>query len=346
VTAVLLRCWGGAACLLVLFAGRAAAQADPVQAWMEGGAVVAYSTGPGVRLALPEGRRLDLSVPAGGEAVSLAGLGQGWAAAGTYVAADGRLRLWVLAGDRQAHRALPEPPGQLGSLRRRPVLLVRDGRLLGLAWLEGDGLGSLAVRAAAWQGGRWGSPERVSAVGPGSQLALAGAALADGSWLLAWSAFDGEDDEVVWARRVEGRWRAARRLAADNRVPDITPALVATTAGALAAWSRFDGSDYRLQVARFADGRWEPEGVVGGPGSLHPSFGGEPGSPHLLYSQAFPGGWVVARLDEAGAIEARGTVWTPEHARPIVLGGPGGSLRLRWPAARQEAILHLQEEPR
>lgn len=47
-------------------------------------------------------------------------------------------------------------------------------------------------------------------------------------------------------------------MADDNRVPGITPDLVATTGGALIAWSRYHlGDGYRVHLSRF-DGRAGP----------------------------------------------------------------------------------------
>ncbi len=136
---------------------------------------------------------------------------------------------------------LPAPPGQVGVDRRSPVLLVRKETLLGIAWLEGDTASSLSVRAAAWDGDAWQDVETVSAPGPGSQTGLTGTVLADGSWLLAWSAVDGEDDEIVWSRRAGDRWTPVRPVSENNHVPDVTPVLTAAGTGALLAWSRYDG---------------------------------------------------------------------------------------------------------
>ncbi|HEX5760898.1 MAG TPA: hypothetical protein VF121_17045, partial [Thermoanaerobaculia bacterium] len=149
---------------------------------------------------------------------------------------------------------------------------MADGELAGLAWLEGADGRSLAVRFARWDGERWARPRTVAAPGPGSQTALAAARLADASWLLAWSRFDGADDEVVWSRSAgpEGEsWSAPRRIAQDNAVPDVTPALTAVAGGgAVAAWSRYDGEDYRVVTARF-DGRgWSAPRAVGPAGSF------------------------------------------------------------------------------
>ena len=335
---------GAAAGLLSLAASAAPAQPDAVQAWSGGRTAVAWATDRGVVLELPEGRRLELPAPAGSGVDSLTARSGGWAAAGTFRAADGRRRLWIAAAGKGDAKTLPEPGGQAGTLRQGPVLLAADGHLAGLAWLEGDGQRALSVRAAPWKDGRWSRPELVSGVGSGSQLALAGAVLADGSWLLAWSAFDGRDDEVVWSRRAEGRWQRVERLSPDNDVPDVTPDLLPAPGGALAAWSRFDGSDYRLVVARLADGRWGEERTIGEAGSLYPSFGLEAAGPYLLYLTARPRGWALLGLDEAGTVRSRAAAASERAARPALVAGAEGRMGLRWPGAGEEDLIRLEQE--
>jgi hypothetical protein len=335
----------GGAALLLLLATAAHSQPDPLQAWSGRGSAVAVPTAGEVRLERPGRQPLALPVPAGSDVTSLAVLGAGWVAAGTFPAADGRERLWLVAGDDEPLARLPEPPAQAGLLRQGPVLLVRRGRLVGLAWLEGDGGRSLAVRAAAWTGSRWSRAEKVSAVGPGSQLALAAGVLDDGSWLLVWSAFDGQDDEVVGSRRIDGRWQPVERLCRDNDVPDITPALAPVPGGALAAWSRFDGNDYRVVTARFDGDRWIEERTIAEPGSLYPAFGGPPGSLHLLYLTARPRGWSLIELSQAGEIRARGSVVTDLDVRPIVGKDGDGMARLRWPGLAEQRISLEEQRP-
>ncbi|HKI02088.1 MAG TPA: hypothetical protein VKK31_08915, partial [Thermoanaerobaculia bacterium] len=242
-----------------------------------------------------------------------------------------------------ASAPLAEPAGQVGAMRSGPVLLVDGGRLAGLAWLEGDGPRSFSVRAAAWTGSRWQAPQRVSHPGPGSQLALAGAVLADGSWLLAWSAFDGTADEIVWSRRVGGSWLPVSRLSSRNSVPDITPALAATPGGgALIAWSRYDGNGYQLRTARFAAGEWRGERAAAPSGSLFPAFvdGGDRVSVRLLYMNAVPRAWSVLDLDGEGRILAKATVPSALD-RPVVSFDGSGAVKMRWPAQKRQADAHM-----
>ena len=192
---------------------------------------VVRAAAPGA-IELPGGERVELALPAGAALSAVEPLAEGWIAAATRPAGAGR-RLALLAALPGAPRAPLAPveiaaPPAAGRLQAEPLPLVEDGRLAGLVWLEGDEARRFAVRSARWDGAAWTPPRTVSAAGPGSQLALAAARLADGSWLLAWSAFDGHDDEIVWSRERNGVWSKPRRVDADNGVPDITPALTLT----------------------------------------------------------------------------------------------------------------------
>jgi hypothetical protein len=341
-----LRPLGGFLCLL-LFYGTVAgsAQEEPLQAFRDGQALALVPTAAdSAQLELPGGRTLRLTLPERAEVSSFAALDGGWVAAGSYPSPTGGRRLFLLRGNDKAARSLAEPPGQEGAERQGPVLLVDGGRLAGLAWLEGDGGRSLSVRAAAWRDGRWQAPEQVSWPGPGSQLALAGAVLDDGSWLLAWSAFDGEDDEIVWSRRVADAWLPVGRLSAGNSVPDITPALTATRGGgALIAWSRYDGHGYQLRIARFEGGEWRGERAAGPSGSLYPGFLGEPGKARLLYLNASPRAWSVLALDGEGRTAAEAAV-SSSLDRPVVTF-EGDQVRMRWPSQKRQAAARWERVP-
>jgi hypothetical protein len=291
------------------------------------------------RVELPGGQTVAAALPARATVSSFAALDGGWVAAGSAPDANGGRRLFLLRGDDQANRAahpLPAPPSQASRSRSGPVLLVDGGRLAGLAWLEGDGERAFSVRSAVWTGTAWQAPERVSFPGPGSQLGLTGAVLADGSWLLAWSAFDGHDDEIVWSRRIGNAWQPVKRLHPDNAVPDITPALAATAdGGALIAWSRYDGHGYALRMARFTRGAWQGEHAAGPSGSLYPTF---LGAAKLLYLNAGVQGlrgWSVLDLDPQGRAKARASVASALD-RPA-LRFSGGAAEMRWPAEKVSA---------
>jgi hypothetical protein len=300
------------------------------------------STTGEARLEFVTGQRIAAKLPQGAELEATASLDTGWLAAGTQPAAgtSGGRDLLLLTGDGQTAGSiatLPSPPGRTGTLRQEPLPLVDDGRLAGLAWLEGDSRRSLGVRFAAWNGAGWDMPQTVAPPGPGSQLALTAARLADGSRLLAWSAFDGKDDEIVWTRERNGAWSRPQRVAADNAVPDTTPALTAVPGGALLAWSRYDGHDYRIVTSRFRNGKWTRPETAAGAGTFYPTF--EPaiaGKPLLLYRTADPQGWETLAVDTAGRPVRRAAVPAASAAsakmRPQVTETAEG-VSFRWPAA-------------
>jgi len=288
--------------------------------------------------------RLDL--PARAEVASLAPLGRGWIAAGSTEDDKGRRSLFLFTGSGRTVRPWQAPPGQQGNERRNPILLVREGNLAGLAWLEGDTDQSLTVRAAAWDGQSWSAAEPVSRPGPGSQLALTGAVLADGSWLLAWSAFDGEDDEIVWARHSSLGWSPVRQVSKGNATPDITPALVASGNEALIAWSRYDGETYRLHLARFSDGSWRGERIAGPPGSLYPTFQSTADNLYLVHLTAVPRSWSALELDPAGKLLRRGTALSGLAERPVIYDAREESgVRLRWISGRLETSAAWERVP-
>jgi hypothetical protein len=317
----------GIVCLLVsLFAGMVQAQTDPLQS---GGLVLS-----GNRLEMPGGRALRVELPRQAEVSALAELDRGgWIAAGSTQNEDGRRTLFLLS----AEGAVAAPAGQEAAQRRGPVFFVEDGRLQGMAWLEGNDDRTLAVRAAEWNGHTWKTAEPLSRPGPGSQIGLAGAVLADGSWLLAWSAYDGEDHEIVWARHTAQGWSAARPVSKGNSVPDITPALTAAGNGALLAWSRYDGESYRLQLARFEagsgkDGSWKDERPIAPSGSFHPSFQGL----LLLHQSARPSSWSVLELSPSGKVLRRSAALSALMERPVL---SEDGLRLRWLGSKWESPL-------
>ena len=307
--------------LLILFAGTVHAQTDPLQS----GALVLH----GGRLEMPGGRSVRLELPQRAEVSALAELDRGWITAGSAVGEDGRSTLFLIS----AEGALPAPAGQQGAQRRCAIFFVENGALQGMAWLEGNDDRSLAVRSAEWNGHAWKAVEPISQPGPGSQIALAGAVLSDGSWLLAWSAYDGEDHEIVWARRTAQGWSPARPVSKGNKVPDITPALAAAGSGALLAWSRYDGESYRLQIARFDANSWKDERPAAPSGSFHPSFQGL----YLLHRTAVPRAWSVLELSPSGKVLRRASALSALTERPVLSEDSEGGLRLRWIGAKWES---------
>jgi hypothetical protein len=266
----------------------------------------------GVRVVDSAGGVEALPLPPGAGIAAFMATSDGWVAAATVPRVDGtEINLWQRSGT--TSRQLPAVPARAASLRHAPVPLLAGGKLVGLAWLEGESLGRLAVRAAAWTGS-WEEPSLVAAQAPGSQLALAGAVLADGSWLLAWSAFDGDDDEVVWSRRGAAGWTPPAPLPAGGGVPDVTPALRADRRGAVLVWSRFVDGEYRLMTSRLEGKRWSPPLAVGTPGTIFPSWEGDT----LLFRDARHGAWVAGRLSGDGIIPQTALA-APADPRPALL---------------------------
>lgn len=318
------------------------------KAGAEGSRPLLLPSRDGARLQLASGERITLPVPKGAALESAAPLDEGWIAAGTRPDASGRSEILLLTGDDSAVTELPPPADRNSARRAEPLPLIESGHLAGLLWLEGDSRGSFGVRFAAWTGEGWSAPQTVAAPGPGSQLALTAARLADGSWLAAWSAFDGTDDEIVWSRRGrDGVWSPVQRAARGNEVPDVTPALAATRDGALLAWSRFDGGEYRVVVSRFRNGAWTKPEFAGPAGSLYPTFEPAPqGQTWLLYRTAVPRGWAVAQLDRAGRPIQRAAVkvQTAATERPAVRA-TGNGLELAWPGRNERLATRWEKVP-
>ncbi|HVT61675.1 MAG TPA: GDSL-type esterase/lipase family protein [Thermoanaerobaculia bacterium] len=290
------------------------------------------------QLDLPSGERVVVRLPHGGRLETAAVIEDGWIAAGSGPVAEPRaggpppapaptelLLLVAIGGPGREAGLLPPPGGRHGRLRAEPLPLIADGRLAGLVWLEGADRQSLAVRFAGWDGAAWDEPATVSPPGPGSQLGLTAARLADGSWLLAWSAFDGQRDEIVWSRLQEGVWSrpwpvTLQTAGASSTTteqsprlpglgPDITPALAPAGSGALLAWSHFNGSGYQVVTSRFSGGRWSAPAAVGAEGTLYPALAALPsGRVKLLYRSVVPAGWTVHELDENGRSRRQSSV--------------------------------------
>lgn len=262
--------------------------------------------------------------------------------AGFLVAGDtataGGSRLALVRVDPSGAERLPLLPTRRPFVTEPLPLVSPEGRLSGAAWLEGSGTRRLEVRFAPWDGAGWGPAEEVAPPAAGSQLALAGTVLRDGSVLLVWSAFDGEDDEILWSHGQGVSWSPPRRLGADNAVPDITPALHAVGGSgdsgdeALAAWSRYQDGHYRVVASRFDGRAWSEPRPVGPAGSVFPGFepGAETGAARILFRTAAPRGWQAVEVDRDGRPRrsARVAAETPDRPR---LADDGAVLRFVWP---------------
>lgn len=301
------------------------------------------------RLTSRSGER-EVRLPSGVEIEEVFALRQG-----VFVSArDSHRDLHLALVDGEGWHALPSPATGAHRVRENAVPLTSPGGdLEGLVWLEGGDRQSYSIRYAAWNSLGWTAPEVLAGPAPGSQLALAGAALGDGSKLLVWSRFDGQDDEIFAARYADGRWSEPQAIAADNAVPDITPAVIAVPGGALASWSRYDGHDYRVVLARFDGRQWSAPDWAAPAGSTEPFLSRAvadvtrvPGNPEpgkaavwLTFAHAQPRGWGVAELDALGRVLRRGAVGNAPAVRPVLEPRPTGEVRLRWAAFESDVEL-------
>ena len=253
---------------------------------------------------------------------------QEWAVAGVAVDRNGpRLSLHGGRGDRVRPIAPPD--------RRQGAVQIASARWLategaepvrGLAWLEATRPRAQEVWLSPYRDGELQAATRLVGAGPGSQTALDAVVLADGSWLLVWSAFDGNDDDLVWRQgRPDGSWTGGR-ISPNNRVPDITPRLLVTREGAAVAWSRYDGNVYRVRTARFEQGEWLGETWAAAPDSLYPEWVGNGDT--LVFLRGSTRMWTA--VGPVSSVEFAATTETP----PVVDFDPSSGLpRARWPEA-------------
>ena len=294
-----------------------------------------------LRLRAEVGEPLNLPLAAGSRFHRLeASAGRFWITA-TEPRTTGGAAVTVLRGEGRQIERLSPPVAIDQGLLLEPTPLLDDGRLLGLLWLEGDRVRSLAVRAATWTGSSWTAPVTVAEPGPGTQIALRAIVLDDGSWLAAWSAFDGEDDEILWSRARNGRWDPPASVAPSNQVPDITPDLVAIDGGAVLAWSRFfPGERYRIVTATFDGTSWASASPVAGSGThfpeLHAPGSALPGRSLLVYRQSQPGEWVVSEIDSGGNVLRRASVASDNDSAPLILGVDERGPEVSWPGSEAE----------
>lgn len=254
----------------------------------------------------------------------------GWTAAGIEESRTGT-ELIIINRSSSGTRRLATPPSKRHDLRLRPTLMVSGEEMNGLAWLEGPHLMSLSVRTSVHSQGEWDEVSIVAPPAKGSQTGLVATELPDGTWLLAWSAFDGQDDDIMWSRGRNGRWSAAHRVSQNNSVPDVMPTLVATDNGALLAWSRMIDGQYQILLSRFDGGSWSTAQPIAPPGSLEPRFAVRNGGLHLLFHHAWPAAWTVADLTPTGRIQRIAILAEDQPSRPVLVDSSNRSVELRWP---------------
>ena len=263
---------------------------------------------------------------------TIAEVADGWAAAGIREGANGSRVIVVQEAGAGVER-LSSPPGSTGRHRLLPRLLVEPEGLGGVAWLEGERRDRMEVRAAQWTGGGWTPAAVVSASGPGSQTGLSQAVLADGSWLLVWSRFDGVDNEIYWSRWAGNAWSVPQPIEAGDRVPDVTPTLLASGEGALLAWSEYTRDGYRVRAAAFEGGIWRAVELPLGSGALYPELRRQPQGTYLLYRSALEPGWGVAELNSTGGVLRISKLRATRADRPI-LRPSGSAMGFQWFGAR------------
>lgn len=310
-------------------------------------------------LAWVDGRHVQLPVAKASVVSSPRIQGDQWWVTATERHAEGT-RISLIRGqdDKVVEQSLVREASDMVLFGPQPIVDAEG--LQAVLWLEGSEIRRSEVRFASWQNGAISEPKTLSLRGIGTQTALSVTPLSDGSWLAVWTAFDGHDDEILWSRYRQdatggsGQWSAPAPLAANNQVPDITPRVVATEAGALVAWSRFDGRDYRVMVAHFSDkplsdktlsdktgggqptdssvttaNPWSEPLAVGGRGTVYPEFL-PTASPTLAFRQAVPAGWTLLRLDADGNPLAEAHQPTDEKSVPFVQSLDDQKVALQW----------------
>lgn len=302
---------------------------------------LALLSGPGYAKVIsgPRGAR-KIKIRRNERLVAVEETASGLITAGVRRTAD-RSQLLFIEADRRAAYRLPHPAGSQ-PIRVRPTLLVQDGALVGAAWLEGPSLQSMQVKAADWNGSSWEPTTTVSGRSRGSQTGLAGTILADGSMLLVWSQYDGNDDELMFSVRRGDEWSSPRPVSEGNSFPDITPSLVADDSGAALAWSRFDGEEYSVWTAQFRDGGWVSERPAGGKAALYPQLLRQSGATYVVSRIAHPAGWDIASANSTGRVTRRSVISSEIQARPVVRATASGSLTLDWAQHQQRTTLHLE----
>lgn len=293
-----------------------------------------------------DGDRTRISLRSGEFLTTIAETRTGFVVAGARETRNTTLEL-VMVAERSGKVSRMATPGSGGSLLQvRPTLLTRDRELTGAAWLEGDGVRSLGVRAAEWNGVDWGPETVVAAPGRrGSQTGLTGVTLADGSALLVWAAFDGRDDEITWSHRRGGAWSTPRRLTA-NRAPDVTPTLMREGDGVVMAWSQMHGTDYRVMTATFeSDGGWTKPRPVSGPRGYFPEFVELDSRAFLVWRSGEAQAWAVSEIGKKGRLSRQTLVHEASEKRPALVLGDRDELRLRWSGPDRETTARWEVRP-
>lgn len=300
--------------------------------------LMAIPTARGPVVQAPTGEQTPTVLPVDTRTHGIVELAHGWVLAATVPTPEGQ-RATVVVSDEGRQRELPRLPGPSAALQERPALLAIDGQLLGLAWLAGDDVTGLAVRTADWDGRRWSAAETVSLPEHGSQMALSATVLGDGSPLLVWSRFDGEDDEVVFSTRTGGGWTPPRPIHPANDVPDILPRVVTTdTSGVLAAWSELIDGHYRLLISRFDGTRWGMPRRLPGLGAAATQLRLDGGRVLVLYESTVPRAWALGEIDAASARPLRVALPARHTEAAPAIDAAGSGTALVWPDSGRRVV--------
>jgi len=332
--------------IFLFFAGTAllasVSMAEVLQSAGQGGSLWTMRDGAEIRVGKVGGGEIRVELPPGASIRDLEPTADGWLAAGRLPTTNGT-ELLLIEGGKEGADLLPVPERTSGRYRGQPVLLLESQRLVGLAWAEGNGPRELEIWASIWQDGEWGPSELVSPKGPGSQVAPVGAVLEDGTWLLVWTGYDGNDGEIVASRRIGGHWTQPEPIHSANDVPDLLPDLLPIEGGALVVWSWYDGNDYRMKSARWLDGFWQEGEAFGAKGSGEAGLTRTGDRILLLYQSVEPASWTVMELNRAGVQVRLAVVPEGTNERPMLLVEDAGDSRLRWPTG--EHVLKWQDLP-
>lgn len=268
-----------------------------------------------------------LPVAPGVHFTALRAAGNDFVAAGVERVPQG-IALVVVRGQGPQVEVLDVPQVTPGDFAMIPAPILGPEGLEALLWIEGKNQQTGGVKFASFAGGAFGPVKTLAPPGPGTQTGLEAIRLADGSWLAVWSAYDGQDDEILWSRGSTQGWSPPKALTA-NLVPDLTPILRPTRTGALMVWSFYDGNDYRLQSARFEDWSWNIGEVFGGKGSSQPFFAETPRTT-VAFRQVEPEAWRVVELNDDATLGREVSLPTATRRPPTILAMDDQAVTIEW----------------
>ena len=133
----------------------------------------------------------------------------------------------------------------------------------------GRELGRDEIFFSRFDGAGWSPAARFNATSAVPHLFLDAAADPAGRLWLVWSAYDGDDYEIYWARWNGSAWSGEEKLT-DNRDVDAFPSLAFPRGvGPVVVWSRSGRSGGAVHARLMEAGAWGPEvEVVGGAGRV------------------------------------------------------------------------------